>query len=86
LPAGIEDRLVEARVAGVQHRVGLHAADQLDEIGLTRGVDALGAEAIGLGEPRGHRPGTLERDVGHHDLCERRPALCNRRKRRPDTA
>ena len=38
LEAGVEDRLVEARVAGVQHRVGPHAHDQLDE--LRRGSEA----------------------------------------------
>ena len=84
--AGVEDRLVEARVAGVEHGVRLHAADQLHEVRLARGVDALGGEAIGLTQPLRHRLRALERDVGHHNLGECRPALGNRGKRRPDAS
>ena len=82
LEAGAEDRLVEARIAGVQHRVRAHAPDQLDERGAVGGVDALGGEAVRLAEPRGGRLGALERDVGEHDLLEHRPALGDRRERR----
>ena len=78
-----EDRLVEARVARVEHRVGPDATDQLHELLAARGIDALGAEAVGLPESIGHRLGTLERDVGHHDLGECRPPLGDRGKRRP---
>src|SRR3979411_82969 len=44
LEGGVEDRLVEARVGGVQHGVGLDAAHQLDELGRARRVHALGRE------------------------------------------
>ena len=84
--AGVEDRLVEARVAGVQHGVGPRAADQLDEVGLARGIDALGAEAIGLAQPLHHRLRALERDVGHHDPLEDGTSLRDRRERRPDAS
>jgi hypothetical protein len=83
---GVEDRLVEARVTGVKHGVRPHAIDQLDQLHLARGVDALGAEAIGLTQPLHHRPRTLERDVGQHDVRERRTPLRDRRKRRPNAS
>ena len=83
---GIEDRLVEARIAGVEHRVRLDAADQLHQLGLARGVDALGAEAVALPEPLGDRLGTLERDGGHHHLGKRGTGLGDRPERRPHAA
>ena len=48
--AGVEDRLVEARIAGVQDRVRAHPLDQLDERLAIGGVHALGGEAIGLAQ------------------------------------
>ena len=84
--AGVEDRLVEARVAGVQHGIGPHAANQLDDVRLVRGIDTLGAVAIGLAQPRHHGPRALERDIGHRDVREDGTPLRDRRERRPDTA
>ncbi len=53
---------------------------------MTGSVHALGAEAVGLAEPLGHRLGTLERDVGHHDLRKGSAPLSDRGKRRPHAA
>ena len=50
------------------------------------GVDALGAEAVGLAEPLDHRVRALEGDVGHHDPLEDGPSLRDRRERRPNAA
>ncbi len=49
---GEEDRLVEARVAGVEDGVGSAVAHQRDERGLVGGVDLGGAEAVRLLELR----------------------------------
>ena len=78
-----EDRLVEARVAGVQHRVRADPADQLHQVLPVGGVDALGGEAPGLAEAGDHRADALGRDVGEDHPLERLAALRDRRERRP---
>jgi hypothetical protein len=83
--AGGEDRLVEARVAGVQDRVGAHLADQRDERRRIGCVDLRGREAIRLAEPLDGGPCALGRDIRDRHLLEERATLRDRRHRRPDS-
>ena len=87
LERGAEDRLVEARIAGVQH--GVRAATRpisATRSSLVRGVDALGREAAGSPSPATTDVHALGRDVREHDLLERRAALRDRRERRSHAA
>ena len=86
LEGGFEDLLVEAGVGRVEHGVGSHAGDQRGHVRLVGGVHPLGPEAVGLAQALGGRPRPLERDVGHHDLRERGPALGDRGERRAHAA
>ncbi len=81
-----EDGLVEARIARVQHGVGLDPRDQIDQLLPVGGVDALGGEARRLAEARNHRAHALGRHVGEHHPLERGPTLGDRRKRRSHAA
>ncbi len=81
-----EDRLVEARVARVQHRVRLDPLDQRHQLLAAGGVHLLGREAVGLPQPRDHVVRALRRDVGQHHLLERRPPLGDRGKGRAHSA
>lgn len=69
-PGGAEDRLVEARVAGVEDGVGARLADQRDERVLVARVDLRGAEAVRLAEPVDDRLRALAVDVGEHHVGE----------------
>ena len=51
-----EDRLVEARVAGVQHGVGPHAADQLDQLLAVEASTRSAAKRSGSPEPLARPP------------------------------
>ena len=82
LEGGVEDRLVEARVARVEHRVGPHAGHQLDELRDARGVDPLGAEALALAEPLA-RPPRRAPEPRRRGPPPRRPRAAARSPRTP---
>ena len=72
LEGRVEDRLVEARVAGVQHGVGrARARSARPSSSRSEASTRSAREAAGLAEPAHRRLRALERDVGEHDLLER---------------
>ena len=86
LEGSVEDRLVEARIAGVQDGIGAHPLDQLHERRTIGGVHPLGGEAVGFAELGHHIVRARRGHVRERHLLERGPTLGYRRERRTNTA
>ena len=84
--AGVEDRLVETRIAGVDDDVGLRRLDEGDEVGFAAGIHRGGDEPPGVIE-LGDRPlGRLDGDVCECEGREERTSFCDRGHRRSHAA
>ena len=81
-----EDRRVEARVDGVEDRVGLRLAGERDDGGRVGGVDLRGAEAVRLAELLDDGLGARELVVREDHVLEERAPLRDRAHGRPDAA
>ena len=82
----IEDRLIQSRVAGIDHDVRLGGFDESDDVGLTAGVDLGGDEPSGVIEFGDCSLCRFDGDVCECERLEEGTCFCDLSHRRSHAA